>query len=163
MSKTPLVCTSRRPFGYADIMSVAAVEAESHKAAYSVYTLPQHATFKDKRLGVPRMTVFDSDLSWGFVFVVNYGSSILKLFHHYRNDPERDVKIRSELDAAILKMQDLGATICDPADIPSSNQWKERRMSDEITMTMHEFKEDMKEYLATMKRTDVANVRDTIE
>lgn len=139
------------------------MEADSQKAAYSVYTLPQHATFVGKRLGVPRATVFDSDLPWGFVFVMNSGSSMLKLFHRYRNDPKREVRIRSELDAAILKMRNLGATICDPADLPSSKQWKERGMLDEITMTMHEFKEDMKEYLATMKQTDVANLRDIIE
>lgn len=34
-------------------------------------------------------------------------------------DPARDRKIHSELNAATKKIQDLGAIICDPADIPS--------------------------------------------
>jgi amidase len=67
------------------------------------------------------------------------------------------------LNVAIKKMQDLGAIICDPADIPGSQQWKDSGMSDEMTIIAHEYKEDMAKYLATMKQTDVANLRDIIE
>jgi amidase len=71
--------------------------------------------------------------------------------------------MRSELDAAVQKMQELGAIICDPADIPSSEQWKTTSMSERRTIIAHEYKEDMKKYLATMKRTDVATMRDIIK
>lgn len=53
-------------------------------------------------------------------------------------------------------MQDLGACICDPADIPSSGEWKEKRMADDMTVFASDFKGDIKEYLDTMKSTDVA-------
>jgi hypothetical protein len=90
-------------------------------------------------------------------------SSTLKLVRPRSNDSKRDSRIQSELDAAVIKMHEFGAIICDPVDIPSSGQWKEKKMSDEITMNMHEFREDMREYLMKMKRTDVANVRDIVE
>lgn len=71
--------------------------------------------------------------------------------------------MRSELDAAIQKMQELGAVMCDPADIPKSEQWKAAQMSNEMAIIACEFKEDMKKYLDTMKQTDVANLGDIIE
>lgn len=61
-----------------------------------------------------------------------------------------------DFDAAVKKMQDLGACICDPADIPSSGEWKEKRMADDMTVFASDFKGDIKEYLDTMKSTDVA-------
>lgn len=81
----------------------------------------------------------------------------------FSNDPKRDSEGRSELDAAIRRMQQLGATICDPADVPGSERWKATRMSNEIAIIAHEFKEDMEKYLATMGQTDVATLRDIIE
>lgn len=60
-------------------------------------------------------------------------------------------------------MEDLGAVICDPADIPSSAEWKQNLMRDDMTVIAHEFKEDLKDYLGTMQRTDVATLRDVIE
>jgi hypothetical protein len=60
-------------------------------------------------------------------------------------------------------MQDLGAIICDPANIPSGGEWKAGRMLNKVTIVAHEFKGDFEDYLGTMKQTEIANLKDMIE
>jgi hypothetical protein len=60
-------------------------------------------------------------------------------------------------------MQDLGAIICDPANVQSGKEWKTSMMINEMTIVAHEFKGDMADYLATMKETEVASLKDMIE
>lgn len=102
-------------------------------------------------------------MPWGFVFLAELDEVALTQSYHFRNDPKRDVKVRSELDATIKKMEQLGAIIFDPADIPSSEEWITKSMSDDITVIANEFKEDMKKYLDTMKSTEITCLRDIIE
>lgn len=71
--------------------------------------------------------------------------------------------MRSELETAIIKMQELGATICDPADIPSSKEWVGKGASYRTGVITHEYKDDLEKYLSTMKRTGVKNLREIIK
>jgi amidase len=102
-------------------------------------------------------------MPWGFVFLAELDEVVLTDSYQYRNDPRRNVKVRSELDAAIKKMEQLGAIIFDPADIPSSEEWIQQSMSNDIAVISNEFKEDMRKYLDTMKSTEVTCLRDIIE
>ncbi|GHJ89998.1 hypothetical protein NliqN6_6400 [Naganishia liquefaciens] len=114
---------------------------------YTRFTLAPHATFEGMRLGVPRAFVYDADMCWG-------------------NDSARDPKIFAELNAAIEKMQGLGAIVFDPVDIPSAAEWHGSMHSmvpNEVAIIAHEFKEDLADYLGTMKTTEVRCIGDVID
>ena len=55
-------------------------------------------------------------------------------------------------------MQGLGAIVFDPVDIPSAAEWHGSMHSmvpNEVAIIAHEFKEDLADYLGTMKTTEV--------
>ncbi|KAJ9094936.1 hypothetical protein QFC21_005728 [Naganishia friedmannii] len=129
--------------GY-DPKDPATVAAQLHTPKeYTKFTKMPHATFRGKRLGVPRIGIFDADL-WG-------------------NTDWRDAKVKPALDAAIRKMEALGASICDPADLPSYKQWKASMRTDQWEVVRHGLKEGLAEYLSGMQSTDVHSLRGIIE
>ncbi|KAJ9115471.1 hypothetical protein QFC22_005229 [Naganishia vaughanmartiniae] len=110
---------------------------------YTQFAKLPHATFKGKRLGVPRTGIFNADL-WG-------------------NTDWRDAKVKPALDAAIRKMESLGASISDPANLPSCDEWKAIMRTDQWEVVRNGLKEGLEKYLAGMKSTDVHSLRDVIE
>jgi Asp-tRNA(Asn)/Glu-tRNA(Gln) amidotransferase A subunit family amidase len=88
------------------ILLIVALEVPAHiPTDYTQFT--KYATFKQMRLGVPREMFFNLT---------------------YVDDQE----IIDEVNAAILKIQSLGATIQDPADLPSVSELVDRPSEDLI-------------------------------
>jgi amidase len=67
-------------------------------------------------------------------------------------------KTDAAAEAAIGKMRDLGATIVDPADIPSAKQMDEG----EMVVLLHEFKADLNRYLSGLASSKVRSLKDVI-
>ena len=61
-------------------------------------------------------------------------------------------------EAAIRKMRKLGATVVDPADIPTAKQMDEG----EMIVLLHEFKADLNRYLAGLASSKVRSLKDII-
>ena len=62
-------------------------------------------------------------------------------------------------EAAVKKMRRLGATIIDPAEIPTAKKMGEG----EMTVLLHEFKADLDSYLSGLAESRVRSLRDVIE
>lgn len=136
---------------------------------YTQFTYLPHATFKGKRLGYPRNGAFDLDIPWGWVANVLpllHTSLWLIALHSFSNDSVRSPAIKTALEEALKKMESLGATVCDQAEIPSLPEWKALATATPkfaLNIIAHEFKEDIETYLATMQSTEVRNLQDIIE
>lgn len=63
-------------------------------------------------------------------------------------------------NAAIELLRAQGATIIDPADIPTAQQAS--KSEDEMTVLLHEFKADLNAYLATLEQTEMHTLADLI-
>jgi len=63
-------------------------------------------------------------------------------------------------DKAIKRMAKLGAKIIDPVNIPTSKQMSSSE--DEMTVLLHEFKDDLNRYLAGLKTSRVRSLREVI-
>ncbi|KAJ9102882.1 hypothetical protein QFC19_004612 [Naganishia cerealis] len=83
----------------------------------------------------------------------------------YRACDEQNLttKVKPAFEAAIRKMESLGAILCDPVEIATFEEWKTRVKTDYFTVILTDFKEDLAKYLSGMKSTDVHNLQDIIE
>ena len=63
-------------------------------------------------------------------------------------------------EAAISRMRELGATIVDPANIPTAKRMGE---GGEMTVLLFEFKADLNRYLGGLSRSRVRSLKDVIE
>jgi amidase len=63
-------------------------------------------------------------------------------------------------DAAIKRLRELGASIVDPADIPTVQQMNET--ASEMTVLLHEFKADLNQYLADLASSPVRSMAEII-
>lgn len=63
-------------------------------------------------------------------------------------------------EAAVKKMRNLGATIVDPANIPTAKEMSSSE--DELTVLLYEFKADLDRYLSGLKTSKVRSLKDVI-
>ncbi|HUI24315.1 MAG TPA: amidase [Nitrososphaerales archaeon] len=63
-------------------------------------------------------------------------------------------------EAAIERMRKLGARIIDPANIPTAKQMTSSE--DEMTVLLHEFKDDLNRYLSDLKSSKVRSLKEVI-
>ncbi|KAJ9098033.1 hypothetical protein QFC20_006064 [Naganishia adeliensis] len=109
---------------------------------YTKYTLPEQATFKGKTLGVPRKYIFDEEI-WG----------------QWGNGTDLIEQVKKAFDQAVEKMSSLGATIVDPADVPSFD------LVDDVatkTLTRLELKDSLESYLRTLKECKVRTLEELV-
>ncbi|KAJ9102355.1 hypothetical protein QFC21_002755 [Naganishia friedmannii] len=111
---------------------------------YTRFTNKPFATFKDKKLGVPRSHMFDGGI-WGA----------------WGNDAKLIKQVQEAFDQAIKKMESLGASIIDPANVTSLEA-----MEGNTTTRLwgqHEFKENFEAYLQSLKSSNVRTLKDVVE
>ncbi|CDZ97832.1 Amidases [Phaffia rhodozyma] len=103
---------------------------------YTQYAFAPYNNFSAYRIGVPRKVFFNETLSG--------------------NPPE----INEVLEAALLKMTDLGAFIQDPADLPSADELTTSR--NETIVLQTDFKVDLGTYLMGLNGTGPKTLEDVI-
>ncbi|KAJ9094744.1 hypothetical protein QFC21_005902 [Naganishia friedmannii] len=102
---------------------------------YTQYTMAPYATFKGMKIGVPR-DFFNETLSG--------------------NPPEINVAV----NAAIAKIQTLGASIQDPADLPSFAEYLQS--NNETIVLQNDFKVDFGTYMSKLISSPVRTLEDVI-
>jgi amidase len=70
-------------------------------------------------------------------------------------------KVDQVAEAAIAKMREIGATLVDPANIPSAKKMADSKS--EITVMLYEFKHDLNRYLSELEHSQVRSLRELIE
>lgn len=98
--------------------------------------------------------------------------SLLLLCSHRRLDhsgtPEQVQTFQNAFEAAVQKIQTLGATIKDETNIPSLDEWLHDRVhgwagSAEFVVLTTEFKRDIAAYLKEMTSSDVRTLEDIVK
>jgi hypothetical protein len=84
-------------------------------------------------------------------------------FVHVTSVDSQAKQVEEVMNAAIAKMESLGATIEDPANIESIKLWATCEVEATDTIWTTEFKEEIARYLTSMVKTDVHNLQDIIE
>lgn len=79
------------------------------------------------------------------------------------SNPAYATEVEKAMNEAILKMESLGATISDPADIPSMKQWIDFGKEATLAVYQTEFKEEIAKYLGRMISTEVETLEDIIK
>ncbi|KAJ9105046.1 hypothetical protein QFC19_003678 [Naganishia cerealis] len=121
--------------GY-DVNDTATYAAVNHtETNYTQYTLAPYATFQGMKLGVPR-DFFNETLSG--------------------NPPEINVAV----NAAIAKIQSLGASIQDPAELPSFQEYL--YSNNETIVLQNDFKVDFGNYMSNLISSQVRTLEDVI-
>ncbi|KAJ9094307.1 hypothetical protein QFC20_006935 [Naganishia adeliensis] len=130
--------------GY-DVNDTATYDAVNHtQTNYTQYTMAPYATFQGMKIGVPREGFFNETLS---------GSS--------RDQQDADHEIFSiAVDAAIAKIQSLGASIQDPADLPSFQDYL--YSNNETIVLRNDFKVDFGAYMSKLISSQVRTLEDVI-
>lgn len=112
-------------------------DAQNHtKSNYTQYALAPHATFAGKTIAVPRAVFYNETLS---------------------GNPS---EINDAVNAAIKTMQSLGATIVDPADVPSAPELI--TSTAETTVLDTDIKVDLATYLSGVKNPQISTLEDLI-
>jgi amidase len=62
------------------------------------------------------------------------------------------------IEQALRQLQDLGATLVDPAPLPTKGRWQQS----ELTVLQYEFKHDLNAYLATLNDSTIRTIEDII-
>jgi glutamine synthetase type III len=83
--------------------------------------------------------------------------------YSFQGDTAKLEKAVSTIEIAVHQMQELGATVISPADIPSMQELADTGFQAQATIQNTEFKEDITKYLDTMASTEVRNLQDIIE
>lgn len=103
---------------------------------YTQFTAPQYATFKGKTLAIPRAVFYNETISG--------------------NPPA----INAAINTAIKLMQSLGATIVDPADVPSAPDLI--TSTAETTVLDTDIKVDLATYLSGVNGSQIETLEDLI-
>ncbi|KAI5453073.1 hypothetical protein NCC49_006102 [Naganishia albida] len=112
------------------------------QADYTQFTQPPHAAFDCKRLGIPRLHIFDDEI-WG----------------QWGNGPDLIAQVKKAFEQAIVKMGSLGATIVDPADVPSLDVVSGVASK---ALARLEFKDTLETYLYTLQENKVRTLEELI-
>jgi amidase len=140
--------------GY-DVNDTATYAAVNHtQTNYTQYTMAPYATFQGMKIGVPREGFFNETLS-GNAPEIKYVSSI--------SEGGRDAdhtKSSIAVDAAIAKIRSLGASIQDPANLPSFQDYLES--NSETIVLQNDFKVDFGAYMSKLISSQVRTLEDVI-
>lgn len=83
--------------------------------------------------------------------------------YSFRGNAAKLEKAASAIEAALQKMQELGATVISMQNIPSMQDLVNNGFQAQAIIQNTEFKEEIAKYLRTMASTEVRNLSDIIE